>query len=55
MIRVMGARKTLEGRMWDKEKGRRGRSVGNRICQAKTRFSSVSGKRWRFLKVVVKF
>lgn len=26
MIREMGARKALEGKMWDKEKGRRGRS-----------------------------
>lgn len=55
MIKEVGARKTLEGRMWDKEKGRRGRSVGNRICQAKMTFNSVDGKRWRLFKVVVKF
>lgn len=52
-IREMGARKALEGGMWDKEKGRRGRSVGN--YQVKIRFSGVDGKRWRLFKVVVKF
>lgn len=44
MIREMGARKALEGSMWDK-KGRRGRSLGNMICQAKIRFISFNGKR----------
>lgn len=55
MMREMGARKAPEGRVWDKEKGTRGRSVENRICQAKQRFNSADGKKWRLFKVVMKF
>jgi len=33
----MRARQAPGGRMWDKEKGRRDRSVGYRICKGKNK------------------
>lgn len=47
MIREMGVRKALEGRMWDKEKGRRGEAGlwETGPAKQKIRFISFNGKR----------